>query len=628
MDSYNILLNKIIKLTNSKGITLNKIGKKPKGLSKIYYIDNVLSNIENFVITDKADGIRSFIDIYNNKAYILSDKYFELSIKKCNIENCIIECEIINELKLILIYDIIFFNNKILINEEFNKRKEYLNKLEINIDNWEVKLKNFIPLTIATYQNNILKLYNDIKKYKYETDGIIFTNIKKNYNNAEHYKWKPPDKLTIDFLILWDKKTNELKLFSGINRRMFKRFGLKFKENYKELTYKYNNFKNNILLSEFFPIPFQPSINPEIYKINYKLKSIDNKLYDYKLLDGKIVELSWKSNQWIIYRIRTDRDFELESKTYYGNNFYIAENTYYECIHPFTLNDLLKPYTELVKSIYFSKNDLKYKSVRKFNNRVKDLLIARYSNSDYIIDIGSGKGQDIKKYSDAHISNLLMLEIDKDAIYELISKKNIILEKVWIDNIDYSIDIINYEPNFQLYISEMDLNQPININIKKLNIFTNYKEKNIDAIICNFALHYLVDTSKHLSNIIKFIDYWLKPGGIFIFTAFDKNSINLLLKDKLEWVIKDNNNEIIYSIKKKINNKIDVLIPCSNLPKEEVLINLSKLDIEFKKVNIYRIETDSFSKFLNSDDLLKNLDLSKDDKTFISLYSYVIWQKK
>lgn len=627
-------LQKIIKLSGSTGSTLKQIGKSPKGLSKHTYINDVLPNIDNFVITDKADGIRGIIEIENNTAHVLTNKYWKLDILT-KITNCIIECEILEDHKLILIYDILQWDSELLINKIFKDRLDILNKLsselsEKTIKGWKIQIKNFIKLSMSTYQTNILKLYNAIKKYPYETDGIIFTHLNNNYKKAKHYKWKPPEKLTIDFLVLHDKNENVFKLFSGIDRRMFKKYGLQFGKNYKEMTAKYNKFKNNILYSEFFPIPFQPSIAPNAYQINYSLKNDKSTGND---LDGKIVEMQYKINvdsnvggKWIVYRIRNDREFELQSGTYYGNNFYVAEQLFHEIIHPFNLKDLIQPYSKLIKDVYFSKKDIKYADVRKFNNRVKRQLISRYSNSEYVIDMASGKGQDLQKYADAKINNLLMLEIDESAIDELIfTMKFNILNKLWIERIDYPPNIIYYKPTFQLSIAQMNLTDPSVKNIKQLSDFSQFQKNKIDVIFCNLALHYLIETPKNLLNIIQFITYWLKPGGSFIFTAFNADSINNLLKLKNEWIINDGD-DVLYSIKKK-NNIIDVLIPCSDEPKKESLINLAKLDIEFKKVGIMRIETDKFSKYFENSDVIKGLKLSSDDKQFISLYSYYVWKK-
>lgn len=665
-DQYQKQLQKIINLSGSRGSTLKQIGKSPKGLSKHIYINDVLPNINNFVITDKADGNRGIIDIYNETAHILTNKYWELKIPN-KITDCIVECEILEEHKLILIYDILQWENNTVINKNFKDRLEYINKLSLElskekIEGWLIQSKKFTELSMSSYQNNILKLYNEIKKYPYETDGIIFTDITSDYQKAKHYKWKPPEKLTIDFLMLYDNADKSHKLFSGIDRRMFKKYGLNFCLNYKELTSKYNKFQGDILYSDFFPIPFQPSIDPNIYKINYPLefdKSFkkNNKFSDF---NGKIVEMQYKLNndknqqnnggtkgKWVVYRIRTDREYELQSGTYYGNNFYVAEQLFHEIIHPFTIKDLLQPYSKLIKDVYFSKKDNKYADVRKYNNRVKKQLISRYSNSQYVIDMGSGKGQDLQKYTDAKIGNLMMLEVDKSAIDELIfTMKPGILNKAWVDGIDRPPNIATYKPQFQLSVSQINLIEPTKKNIEQLSLkFLQFKKNAVDVLFCNLAFHYLIETPKNLSNIIEFITYWLKPKGFFIFTAFSADSINNLLKSKNEWVIKDKtrhdstshdstslkshvkSDDILYSIKKK-GNIIDVLIPCSDVPKKESLINLAKLDIEFKKAGIMRIETDKFSKYFTDSEITHELDLSPDDKQFISLYSYYIWQKR
>ena len=131
--------------------------------------------------------------------------------------------------------------------------------------------------------------------------------------------------------------------------------------------------------------------------------------------------------------------------------------------------------------MYFSKKDIKYADVRKFNNRVKRQLISRYSNSEYVIDMASGKGQDLQKYVDAKINNLLMLEIDESAIDELIiTMKSSILNKLWIERIDYPPNIIYYKPTFQLSIAQMNLTDPSVKNIKQLSEFSQFQKNKIE----------------------------------------------------------------------------------------------------------------------------------------------------
>jgi SAM-dependent methyltransferase len=321
----------------------------------------------------------------------------------------------------------------------------------------------------------------------------------------------------------------------------------------------------------------------------------------------------------VFHRIRTDRDKELKEGNYFGNNFEIAELTYELIINPLTLKDLISPIQVLTKDFYFEKSDDKYKAARYFNSYVKSQLISRNYNANFVIDMASGKGQDLGRYFSTKIKNLLMLEIDQSALDELLTRKYDIAKSLRIQQIDKPIELDYISESTNVLTAQMDLNESSQVNIQKLiSTFKYFKSNSVDLIVCNFALHYLVKDSSHIRNIVDFISYWLKPGGEFIFTALNSEKINALIKTG-KWEVGP------YKIERKTPTTINVLLPCSIEMREEPQINLGLLDQEFNKHRIIRIETKGFDTFLEK---YKNIsDLNNYDKEFVSLYHYCIYKK-
>ena len=75
-------------------------------------------------------------------------------------------------------------------------------------------------------------------------------------------------------------------------------------------------------------------------------------------------------------------------------------------------------------------NNELYKYIRKFNNYVKfqiinSILIIKNNINikDNIIDLCSGKGQDLKKYIDCGFKNIYMFDNDIDGIIEIVNRK-------------------------------------------------------------------------------------------------------------------------------------------------------------------------------------------------------------
>ena len=615
--SYSEQLKKISTIIGHESTVLKKIGPSPKGMSRFEYIAEILPGIDNYMITDKADGTRGIIEIDSNMAKcVIGSEYLEFPAKSPNA--CIIDCEVLIEQKKILIFDILSYDGSSAIKMPFLDRHALLEKINIKSDKFIFSVKKFYKLTTATYQKNIMALYMEMKKYSYDTDGIIFTSTSNEYSRTRHYKWKPAEHLTIDFLYV------NGELWSGISRRQFKQIGLEFPDNYLDVANRWIRAQYGQIAIEFFPFPFTPSILPDIYKHPI----VWGKQLPAKAIN-QIIEVSYdcKKNEWHFHRIRTDRVQELADGKYYGNNFKIAELTLENVMNPLTIGDLVKSKTELSKGFYFEKADNKYKSVRKYNSFVKGILIKRYTGSATVIDMASGKGQDLGRYYGAGIKNLLMLEIDQSAIDEIITRKFEFTNKLWIDGIDRPIQIANYTPqSTSLVVAQMDFNSASSENILKIESHAKkFKKAEVDVIICNMAIHYLVGSQKNIENVVKFISYWLRDGGDFVFTSMNSERILTLLKGSGKWSGKNE----IYKIEKARPGHIKVLLPCSHELREEPLVDMAALDKEFKRHSIVRIETKAFDEFFEeySKEKIHTSPLDDASKQFVGLYHYAIFKK-
>lgn len=453
-----------------------------------------------------------------------------------------------------------------------------------------------------------------MKTTSYKTDGLIFVESTQNYNNTKNLKWKPYEFLTIDFMAV-KCAPGQYILMVGISSKMKKQFNIADSE--------YVNLLKTLPITineEYVPIPFINSLIPHIYHYDNTGNGVDKGVD----LHGHIIELSLdKDLKWVFHRIRYDRDVELNSGSYYGNNYKVAETTLMTILNPLLMKDLMSSPIILSKDMYFKKQDMTYQHVKKFNNYVKKLLIMRYKN-DTILDLASGRGGDLNKYIAANTRNLIMLEIDINAIEEVIDRKYNILTKINASNAS----------GCNLIILQVDLNKDFKKNIDIIG--NNCDNKQFPVIHCHFAMHYLLGSIKSATNIISFINHYLEKNGTFVITIFDgKKVFDLLSRNNGKW---QSNNKYMISYKGKMpsifkgfNHKIDVLLPLSNKPYEEPLIDLMSLDTLFKKSNIFRTEEKSFGNMMTeymtyNTNYMNNL--TDDDKTFIELYKYVIYTKK
>ena len=650
---------------------LKQLSNQVIELNKSMYLREVAAEITNYYITDKVDGKRTIIYINGNNILAVSDKLVDLNeIKKSdsksdkpntddskadksegssinvkkslnNAEGSDTEADETtgsgettksNAAKSVLetdsiyildtefyngtyyIFDIMVFEGDIITELPFSERHTYFEKAKKLHTSF--RIKPFIKLT--TDYKNELKKFKASKK-PYEVDGIILTPEDGFYNTMKVYKYKPSDKMSIDFLIkkcpdkllgispyIAEKDKTLYLLFCGMSDYMFSKLGMSFVKHYDQIF----NTIDAYHLPKYFPVQFQPS----------------NKTYAYIFsgdegLEGEVGEFVYHDDKWHLHKIREDRRVELARGNYFGNDYRIAENIWMAYSDPLVIEELSS------SDSYFQEHDNQLqKSSRNFNSFVKSKIFEQFKETTWVIDLASGKGQDLFRYGLHKMRNVVFLEIDNMALSELLSRK-------------YDFVKSTEKSKMSIMLHQIDLNEDHKDNFDKLQDL-HLPSSGVDLMVCNFAFHYFIPDRKHLMNIIKFINHYLKPGGRFVFTAFDGRAIiRLLNENNGNWTV-SKGKEIKYSIKKQykinvlepIGQKIDVLLPFSNNDYySEYLVNIEYIASEFSSYGI-TLETDqSFEEYLIE---YKNTNykgyntMDADDRKYSSLYHYYCFYKQ
>lgn len=604
--------------------SFKKLGNNPVALTKFNYVSEVLPDINNYMVTDKADGERAFLIARNGTyRYVTSrvDVKFTPLMQKGITVDGVFDCELVN--RVLYVFDVLEWHGENVSTRGFEERHQYVNAIgqllngntrpDSNPNSIGIKAKLYRKLTLGTYARELLTAFREKRPYK--IDGLIFTNCTADYNKTKNFKWKPPEQLTIDFLYIGGL------LCVGIDKKSWLQYGFPLPKNYAQLVapLSYKVVENDIIIKNYFPVPFHCSLG------DFSKCPVEGKLEN-----KKIVELSWDKakSKWIFHRVRDDREGELKSGHYYGNNYKIAEQTLQASLNPLCFGDLIAPYQTLTKGFYFQKQDDSYRAVRKFNNYVKDIVIKRH-RSPKIMDMASGKGQDLKKYMTADVNELIMIEIDINAIDEIIDRKYEHLGRAFVASLDAPINITQPKTTgCMLRIFHLDLNKPWKESVAAIGEFKP------GSIFCNLAFHYMVADLKHMDNICAFVSHYLEKGGEFVFTALDGATVFNIIKHG-EYRVDD---KYMLQLVKPKNptdkfkgfEKINVLLPCSNEPYEEALINLFEVDKVFRKYGIIRVEHQIFNKLLKDfKDYRSNFysELSEEDIKFTGLYSYTVYKK-
>jgi hypothetical protein len=604
---------------NNRRLSIKQLLPQTLSLSKKEYF-NILYNgkISEFYISHKLDGERVllFID-KENSGYLTTTKWHKLDIKAD--WSAILDCELyfINESYIFYVFDVIEYTyleiTYPMYTCPFILRKKCMDNL--NLDNINIKLDNFKIKIKPCFQltDNYSEILNQLNEQKTEfpTDGIIFTSSRENYQNTQYFKWKPTKYMTIEFIakecpsnILgippYSKQRGKTLylLYVGIRSDMMHSMSLNRLQHYYSIFTTLNR-------KDYIPIHFSPSNSPLAYLFWNENPSLDN----------KIVELVWE-NEWKLLKIRDDRQTDYENNQYFGNDFMVAELIWNSYSNPFTFEQLILPYNDMKNQFYFiTDNSKKYQGIRYFNNWVKNKLLESIGQNQYwLVDLGSGKGQDFLKYIKLGVRNIIFIDENPNNIEEIISRKYLYLKQGHFN-----------KKSLGIYTICQDITKQ-NV-IEKINQF----KLNCKLIVCNFAIHYMCYNKDTLLNYAKIISSILESTGRLLITYLNGKYIF----DK--FIISKSNNWICgkYHFKKLFiantytgtNQKISVKLPFSEGFYEEYLFNIDLLIKELKKYKIIVETKGGFNEFIDMYQQHNKSNLEKDDIEYISSLEYIIFYR-
>ena len=561
-------------------------------MNKADFYKNVAPNIQNFYISNKADGIRTILIISNGTMVAVNNKITKY--EGCN-GDAILDAEYIDG--KYYVFDAIA-HGKSVIDEPTHKRLLIVDDIIKNSMCDLIVKKKFVLLT-RDFGNEIRDMYAYMKDLPYENDGIIFTPKNGGYF-ATIWKYKPVK--TIDLLVKKSPFSDELWLFCGINRKTFISLNMILVNGYEKIF-------PNLHGLPYFPIQFSPSYAEFAYVWKYP----DDCKVDKSEIVNNVCEFTWE-DKMIFTKVRTDKADDVKANKYFGNSLYIAEYTLGAMIDPLTVEELCNPRKDGMG--YFAADTPEtYRTVINYNSRAKNSLISNYKNYGFVIDLASGRGQDMFRLNDIGIKHGLFIDIDGNALSELITRKH---------NMKKGASL-----SMKVSTHMTDLSQPV----KKVlsGIFTHH-EKKADACMMNFAIHYLCGSAATIENFAKILRELLLPGGSFHFTSFDGEKIYKLLEQNGgSWIV-HSGASIKYGIKKLYKSQelepfgqpIDVVLPFKQGEyTTEYLVNFDAIINIFATQGILLVKKGNFADFSGSEpftSLLAKMD--KDERIYMGLHGY------
>lgn len=598
--------------------TIKKLLPNAKSLSRNTYSE--IFPPTGYFLTDKADGERTLITLHDGRLNILTSTADVYDVE--NHPLTIVEGELLNK-KEVYLFDALWYKGERLIDQTFTERyillkeiAEFLNSVQEQAkikkaDSIKFVAKTFTALSDPDFEKKKTQFEKVWQtKYPYEIDGLMIISPDEPYFTTRTYKWKPVETSTIDFLAMQvpDNLRNALiptkpnletyMLFVGISSRLrntLRIHPLPFED--KIL----GDISNRNSGGTYMPIHFQPSIRGNVHWF-----------FGEKGLHKKIVELLYNNGNWEYVRTRDDRQAEAG---YFGNDYEIAESIFMNAINPLTLADLSKPV-----SSYFQNNNTNYAAPNAMKRFVISNVFAEYlTDAEWILDLAAGRGGDLHRYAHIGVKNGMFVDIDEDAIAELVVRKYHLQKKSDVSNL-------------AVHVRQMDLLQPATQN--ELVISPPVPFHNVNGIVCNFALHYMCQTAASLKNFKQLVDSFIKPGGVFIAAVMSGEKVFNLLKNIQFgefWTSKDE----LYAIKRmyksdKLTNTgqtIAIKLPFADLY-EEPLCNVEYICKTFKEYKPHIINmSDYFNGFRGKNRRLYDK-ITDIDKDFISLHEIIVLKAK
>ena len=501
------------------------------------------------------------------------------------------------------------------------------------------------------------------REQPYETDGLILVEPGKPYRDTVTRKWKPLEHMTIDFLArraprsvvaagkapFADKPGHKLYfLFVGITPEDFSALGLQHCPGYQDLFGGGRQTRDDRWnAGSYFPIQFSPSDAPQAYLYQHPedspLGDIDQQVVEARCRGGCAAAGSALLVDWELVRTREDRRRELLARRYFGNNFRIAELTWINYLSEFRLEELW----EGPEMGYFREaKSGAYRAQTAVVSFVKTRGIAQLSHARCVIDYAIGHGQDLGRYFEAGIHQLIGVDRDRAALMELVKRKWTFAKQSRAPGRHRAAadsGAPRKNRGTAVHVLVADLLEPYGATLEKVKR-AGMPEEGADAVVCNLAVHYFAEDPAALKNFVVLCRSSVQVGGSVRLTTMAGGRVHELLQaEKVQdggaWDAREGE-ALKYSIRRLYSGqelapsgqRIGVLLPFSSGQYyDEYLVNveyLTKLFVErgFRRASF--VTLDAFlSEFGTREPSLAH-QLTAADKRYLGLYCELVFARE
>lgn len=211
---------------------------------------------------------------------------------------------------------------------------------------------------------------------------------------------------------------------------------------------------------------------------------------------------------WKVNRIRVDREKDIENNTYFGNDFRVAKINWLNYVDKFPFELLWEG--PFISAGYFdtNKSNLHFAQTA-YTSYMKSLAIKNLAYFNWAIDAAIEKVQDLKRYIRNDIKNLIGIDMDRQALVELIRRRYTFLKP-------NQKHIHNDEKQLSLPLVNADLSNNYKEVSELVKSVYDFPEEGVNDFVCNLAIHYFCDTMSNLRNFALLVNETTGKDGTVI----------------------------------------------------------------------------------------------------------------
>jgi hypothetical protein len=483
----------------------------------------------------------------------------------------------------------------------------------------------------------------------YAVDGVILVEPGKPYPETANYKWKPAEHNTIDMLVrrappaalgrppFADRPGHKLHfLFVGIRPDLRDRLGLQPCPGYAALFGEADRREPGAAPTHNYqPIQFSPSDAPMAYLYQHPdgAPDVDGAIAEFRCGGGCQAAGAGGEVAWELVRRREDRKSELATRRYFGNDFEVAEFIWLNYVDPFPFDQL---WNGPGLDYFMRPKSGIYRAQTAVTSFVKTTRIATLKHAAWVVDVGAGKGQDLGRYLEAEVRNLIAVDQDRAALSELVRRKYSFAKQGAVERRGPRRGATTVR------ILVADARDPAAETLARLGA-AGLPAGGADALVCNLAVHYFMASAEAMRNFAALARGAVRVGGSVVLTVLNGASVHAAFLaarvepgatlDFLEGVPPIRK----YSLRRQYKSDtlevagqaIGVLLPFSDGQYyEEYLVNPKALEAEFAargfELSVAASVAESIPDFAARNSALAEA-LTPGDKKYLALYGELVF---